>query len=81
MQRMAGMDAAFLYIETRTMHMHVVGVLVLDPTGSPGGFGIDEVTRVMADRILLVPKMSSGWSEQDFSRSACMHNDVGNRDQ
>ncbi|HZM54588.1 MAG TPA: wax ester/triacylglycerol synthase domain-containing protein [Acidimicrobiales bacterium] len=45
MQRMAGMDAAFLYIETRTMHMHVVGVLVLDPTGNPGGFGIDEVTR------------------------------------
>jgi diacylglycerol O-acyltransferase len=57
MQRMAGMDAAFLYIETRTMHMHVVGVLVLDPTGGPGGFGIDEVTRVMADRIHLIPPL------------------------
>jgi WS/DGAT/MGAT family acyltransferase len=54
---MAGMDAAFLYIETRTMHMHVVGVLVLDPTESPGGFGIDEVTRVMADRIHLIPPL------------------------
>jgi diacylglycerol O-acyltransferase len=57
MQRMAGMDAAFLYIETPTMHMHVVGVLVLDPTGSPGGFGIDEVTQVMADRIHLIPPL------------------------
>jgi hypothetical protein len=35
MQRIAGMDAAFLYIETRTMHMHVVGVLVLEPA-APG---------------------------------------------
>ena len=57
MQRMAGMDAAFLYIETPTMHMHVVGVLVLDPTGSPGRFGIDEVTQVMADRIHLIPPL------------------------
>jgi hypothetical protein len=32
------MGAAFLHVETRTMHMHVVGVLVLDPTGNPGGF-------------------------------------------
>jgi len=37
MQPMAGTGAPFLYIETPTMHMHVIGVLVLDPAGIPGG--------------------------------------------
>ena len=57
MQRMGGMDAAFLYIETPAMHMHAVGVLVLDPAGRPGGFGIDEVTRALAERIHLIPPL------------------------
>lgn len=57
MQRMAGIDAAFLYIETPTMHMHVVGVLILDPAGRPGGFGIDDVSRAMAERIHLIPPL------------------------
>ncbi len=57
MQRMTGMDAAFLYIETPAMHMHAVGVLVLDPTGLASGFGIDEVTRAIADRIHLIPPL------------------------
>jgi WS/DGAT/MGAT family acyltransferase len=51
------MDAAFLYIETPAMHMHAVGVLVLDPAGRPGGFGIDEVTRALAERIHLIPPL------------------------
>jgi len=39
---MAGMDAAFFYIEMPPKHMHLVGVLVLDPTGLSMGLGIDE---------------------------------------
>jgi diacylglycerol O-acyltransferase / wax synthase len=35
--RLTGMDATFLYLETRTSHMHVGGVLVLDPSTAPGG--------------------------------------------
>jgi diacylglycerol O-acyltransferase / wax synthase len=57
MQRMAGMDAAFLYLETPTMHMHVVGVLVLDPTGLSSRFGIEKLMQVMADRIHLIPPL------------------------
>ena len=57
MQRMAGMDAAFLYLETPTMHMHVVGVLVLDPAGRTGTFGLRELKLVMADRIHLIPPL------------------------
>jgi len=56
-QRMAGMDAAFLYMETPSMHMHVVGVLVLDPGDAPGGFTLEKLTRVLAERIHLIPPL------------------------
>jgi len=42
MQRMAGMDAAFFYIEMPPSTSNLVGVLVLDPTGSRWDLGIDE---------------------------------------
>lgn len=55
MQRMSGMDAAFLYFETPTMHMHVVGVLVLDGSEVAGGIGIGDVMAALAQRIHLIP--------------------------
>ena len=57
MRRMAGMDAAFLYMETPSMHMHVVGVLVLDPGDAPGGFTLERLTQVLAERIHLIPPL------------------------
>ena len=54
---MAGMDAAFLYLETPTMHLHVVGVLVLDPGDSPDGFTLERLTRVLSERIHLIPPL------------------------
>ena len=57
MQRMAGMDAAFLYMETPAMHMHVVGVLVLDPGPGGDGFTLDTLTRVLSERIHLIPPL------------------------
>jgi diacylglycerol O-acyltransferase len=54
---MAGMDAAFLYLETSSMHMHVVGVLVLDPGDAPGGFTLEKLTTVLSERIHLIPPL------------------------
>ncbi len=54
---MAGMDAAFLYMETPSMHLHVVGVLVLDPAGVPGGFTLRTLNRVLSERIHLIPPL------------------------
>ena len=34
MQRLTGLDAAFLSLETSAAHMHVMGVAVVDPTTS-----------------------------------------------
>ena len=57
MQRLSGMDATFLYMETPDMHLHVVGTILLDPSTIPGNE--DFLTRlktVLAERIhLLAP--------------------------
>ena len=57
MQRMAGIDAAFLYMETPSMHLHVVGVLVLDPGGAPDGFPLEKLCDVLDERIHLIPQL------------------------
>ena len=32
MQRLGGLDSAFLYFETPTMHMHVGWLMLIDPS-------------------------------------------------
>ena len=38
MERLAGIDAAFLYLETKTSHMHVVGTVILERGDRPFDF-------------------------------------------
>ena len=38
MQRLSGLDATFLYLETSTQLLHVCGLVVLDPSTIPGGY-------------------------------------------
>ena len=35
MERLSGLDASFLYLETPAQLMHVCGVIVLDPSTMP----------------------------------------------
>ena len=51
MQRLNGVDAAFLYLETPTMHMHIVGVILLDPGTVPGGYTFDNLKRLILSRL------------------------------
>jgi diacylglycerol O-acyltransferase / wax synthase len=55
MQRLTGLDAAFLSLETPTAHMHVLGVAVVDPTTSPRGFSYDTVRELIESRLHLIP--------------------------
>ncbi|MCC6646524.1 MAG: wax ester/triacylglycerol synthase family O-acyltransferase [Polyangiaceae bacterium] len=55
MERLSGLDASFLYLETARMHMHVSLVAVLDPTEAPGGYSFDRIQELIADRIHLLP--------------------------
>jgi len=56
MKRMSGVDAAFLYGETTAWHMHVSGVMLIDPSATPGGFSADLLTQRIAERVHLVPQ-------------------------
>ena len=47
MQRLSGMDASFLYMETPTRHMHVSGVLILDPSTMSGGYSFDSIKQLI----------------------------------
>ena len=35
MERLSGLDATFLYLETPSNHMHVAAVMIFDPTDVP----------------------------------------------
>jgi WS/DGAT/MGAT family acyltransferase len=53
MQRLTGLDAAFLSMETASSPMHVAGLMVLDPSGMADGFDFDRVRRFYASRLHL----------------------------
>jgi hypothetical protein len=47
MQRLTGLDAAFLSMETPSAHMQVMGIAVVDPTTSARGFGYEQVRELI----------------------------------
>jgi diacylglycerol O-acyltransferase / wax synthase len=54
-ERLTGLDASFLYMETPTLHMHVAMTAVFDPSTVPGGYSFRRVRQLINDRIPLVP--------------------------
>ena len=55
MERLTGLDAAFLYLENPTNHMHVAMTMVLDPSSVPGGYTFENLKQFIANRVHLVP--------------------------
>ena len=51
MERLSGLDATFLYIETPAHHMHVSMVAVFDPSTVPGGYSFDKVRALIESRL------------------------------
>ncbi len=51
MQRLSGMDTAFLYLETPTVHMHVQAVMLLDPSTVPGGYSFEKIRTHLGARL------------------------------
>jgi len=65
--RLTGLDAAWLYLETRTMHMHVGSVLVLDPsTAADGRVTHAGLTGYVRDRLHLAPPLRRRLVETPF---------------
>jgi diacylglycerol O-acyltransferase / wax synthase len=55
MRRLGGLDAAFLYAETPTWHMHVSALLLVDPSRAPD-FSFDALKAVTVERLPSVPQ-------------------------
>jgi WS/DGAT/MGAT family acyltransferase len=52
------MDVMFLCGETPNWHMHVCGLLVLDPSTAPGGFDAEKLPKLLAERLALAPQFA-----------------------
>lgn len=55
MQRLSGLDASFLYMETRAQLMHVMGVVVIDPSTIKGGYNFRKVRIELQRRVRAMP--------------------------
>src|SRR5438094_2200890 len=56
-ERLTALDASFLYLEKPHLHMHVGGLAVFDPAGSPQGpLTFERLKDLTESRIHLVPR-------------------------
>ena len=55
LQRLSGLDASFLYLETPTQPLHVCSVLELDASTIPGGYSFERLRDELALRITAIP--------------------------
>ncbi|HEY2428442.1 MAG TPA: wax ester/triacylglycerol synthase domain-containing protein, partial [Acidimicrobiales bacterium] len=51
MERLSGLDATFLYIETPKNQLHMTGLLVFDPSTMPGGYSFDRMREFVRGRL------------------------------
>ena len=56
MQRLSGLDASFLYLETSSQPLHVCSILDLDTSTMPGGYTFDRFRDNLALRIKAMPQ-------------------------
>ncbi len=55
MQRLSGLDAAFLSMETASMHNHVAGTFIFDPSTMEGGYSFSKFVELVKARLPLLP--------------------------
>ncbi|MGH2709956.1 MAG: WS/DGAT/MGAT family O-acyltransferase [Actinomycetota bacterium] len=56
-ERLSVLDASFLYLERGGVHMHVAGLVILDPKTMPDGkLRAEDLANLIQDRIHLVPR-------------------------
>ena len=56
MQRLSGLDAGFLYLETPSQLLHICGLIVLDPSTVPGGYDYPSFRKELEARLAVVPQ-------------------------
>jgi diacylglycerol O-acyltransferase len=53
--RLSGLDASFLYLETPDQLMHVCGLILLDPSTIPGGYSFEVLRDHLGERAKEIP--------------------------
>ncbi len=67
MQRLSGLDASFLYLETPSQPMHVCSILELDTSTMPGGYTFDRLRDELALRIKAMPQFREKLADSRFN--------------
>lgn len=57
MERLTGLDASFLYMETDTQPLHICALLILDPAAASADFSFAAMKQELGRRLPLVPAM------------------------
>lgn len=55
MERLTGIDAGFLHMETPSLHMHTLKIGIIDPSTRPDGYSFDHFKQVLGARLPLLP--------------------------
>jgi len=55
MERLSGLDASFLYLESSAQLMHVCGLILLDPSTVPGGYSFERLRTDLEQRVRSLP--------------------------
>lgn len=66
MQRLTGIDASFLYLETPTSHMHVASTNIYDPSGMKERWDAERLKYEIGRRLHLVPPFRRRLKEIPF---------------
>jgi diacylglycerol O-acyltransferase len=67
MERLSGLDASFLYIESPTQPLHVCSILELDTSTVPGGYTFDRLRDELAMRITAIPEFRAKLADSQFN--------------
>ena len=66
MDRLTGLDGAFVSFESPTTHLQILGALVFDPSEVDGGVPFGAIRGLIADRLALVPPFRKRLVEVPF---------------
>ncbi|HXO47928.1 MAG TPA: wax ester/triacylglycerol synthase family O-acyltransferase [Mycobacterium sp.] len=67
MQRLSGLDASFLYLETPAQPLHVCSILELDTSTTPGGYTFDRLRDELAVRSKAMPQFREKLADTPFN--------------
>ena len=67
MERLSGLDASFLYIESPTQPLHVCSIIELDTSTMPGGYTFDRFRDELARRLAAIPQFRAKLADSQLN--------------